>query len=195
MTARQACCLVALCASTASAWNPQPPGALRCARLTTTRCQHTAVAMTGGEDEAAKRMESGKAAISSTVVGMTAALPFLLLGPGAFTAPAWELQADGLALMLFLFGVVYRYAVRTDENEMLKQGVVGAFVITRSWALIAPPATCSVVPLNCGAPLGYFNWDMILQGSFAAVETGAACAAAAYALEFSFEKGWIKRCE
>ena len=41
----------------------------------------------------------------------------------------WELQADGLALTLFLFGVVYRYAVRRDENPMLKQGVVGAFVV------------------------------------------------------------------
>lgn len=148
----------------------------------------------GGEDENAKRAESGKAAAVSLVSGMTAALPFLLLGPGAFTSPSWEFQADGLALMLFLFGVVYRYAVRTDANPMLKQGVVGAFVITRSWALITPDAsTCSVVPLNCGAPLGYFSWDMIFQGSFAAVETGAACAAAAFAIEFCFTKEWIKR--
>lgn len=149
----------------------------------------------GGEDEAAKRLESGKAAIGSTAAGMIAALPFLLLGPGAFTSPAWELQTDGLAVMLFLFGVVYRYAVRADENEMLKQGVVGAFVITRSWALITPPATCNIAPLSCGPPLGYFNWDMIFQGTFAAVETATACAAAAYAIEYSFVKGWIKRCE
>ena len=85
----------------------------------------------------------------------------------------WELQADGLAVMLLLFGVVYRYAVRTDENPMLKQGVVGAFVVTRSWALITPPSTCSALPLNCGAPLGYFSWEMIAQGAFAAVETAS----------------------
>ena len=35
---------------------------------------------------------------------------------------------------------------------------------------------------------------MILDGSFAAVETGAACAAAAFALEFCFTKGWVQRC-
>ena len=145
------------------------------------------------EDLAAKRAESGKAGAVSLVAGVVAASPFLLFGPGAFEAPSWELQADGLAIMLLLFGVVYRYAIRTDENPMLKQGVVGAFVITRSWALLEPPSTCDVVPLNCGAPLGYFNWDMILQGSFAAVETGAACAAAAFALETCFEKGWIQR--
>ena len=34
---------------------------------------------------------------------------------------------------------------------------------------------------------------MIGQGAFAALETGAACAAAAYALELCFEKGLIKR--
>ena len=146
------------------------------------------------EDLNAKRAESGKAGAVSLITGTLAAAPFLCFGPGAFQSPAWELQADGLALMLLLFGVVYRYAVRDDENPMLKQGVVGAFVITRSWALITPPATCEVVPLNCGAPLGYFNWDMILQGSFAAVETGAACAAAALAIETCFNKGWIKRC-
>lgn len=146
------------------------------------------------EDLNAKRAESGKAGAVSLIAGTIAATPFLCFGPGAFTSPTWELQADGLALMLLLFGVVYRYAVRADENPMLKQGVVGAFVITRSWALITPPTTCDVVPLNCGAPLGYFNWDMILQGSFATVETGAACAAAAFAIEACFEKGWIKRC-
>jgi len=151
--------------------------------------------MDGGstEDEAAKRAESGKAAVVALLSGSTAALPFLLLDPGAFVSPAWEFQADGLALMLLLFGVVYRYAVRTDSNPMLKQGVVGAFVVTRSWALITPASTCDVLPLSCGAPLGYFNWDMILSGTFNALETGAACAAAAFALELCFTKGLIQR--
>lgn len=118
--------------------------------------------LVGGEDLAAKRAESGKAAAISLVAGTAGGLPFLLLGkffeiPPGFTPAAWELQADGLAVMLLLFGVVYRYAVRTDDNPMLKQGVVGAFVITRSWALIEPPSTCSALPLNCGPPLGYFS--------------------------------------
>ena len=151
------------------------------------------------EDLAAKRAESGKAAAASLVAGTAGGLPFLLLAkfaqiPPGYSDPTWEFQADGLALMLLLFGVVYRYAVRTDENPMLKQGVVGAFVITRSWALITPPATCTALPLNCGAPLGYLSWDMILQGTYATIETGAACAAAAAAIEFCFSKGWIKAC-
>eukprot|EP00320_Phaeocystis_rex_P009811 CAMPEP_0119095330 /NCGR_PEP_ID=MMETSP1178-20130426/169130_1 /TAXON_ID=33656 /ORGANISM="unid sp, Strain CCMP2000" /LENGTH=210 /DNA_ID=CAMNT_0007079125 /DNA_START=26 /DNA_END=658 /DNA_ORIENTATION=+ len=154
--------------------------------------------LVGGEDEAAKRAESGKAAAVSLIAGTAGGLPFLLLGkaaeiPPGFTAAAWELQADGLAVMLLLFGIVYRYAVRTDKNQMLKQGVVGAFVITRSWALITPSEGCSALPLNCGPPLGYFSWGMIAQGAFATVETGVACAAAAVALEVCFDKGWIQR--
>ena len=35
---------------------------------------------------------------------------------------------------------------------------------------------------------------MIGQGTFFAIETGAACAAAAFAIEFAFGKGWIKQC-
>ena len=151
------------------------------------------------EDLAAKRAESGKAGAVSLVAGTAGSLPFLLLGKAAQIPPGysdalWEFQADGLALMLLLFGVVYRYAVRADENPMLKQGVVGAFVITRAWARITPPATCGALPLSCGAPLGYLNWDMIGQGAYATVETAAACVAAAAAIEFAFTKGWISKC-
>lgn len=146
------------------------------------------------ENLAAKRAESGKAAVAATVAGNIGGLPVTLLDPNAFT-PQWELQADGLAIMLLLFGVVYRYAVRTDDNPMLKMGVVGAFVITRAWALLDAPATCAAIPLNCGPPLGYFSWDMIFAGLLASAQTASACAAAAFALEVCFDKGLILRCE
>lgn len=48
----------------------------------------------GLEEEAAKRAESGKAALTSLGAGTVGALPFLLLDPSAFT-PSWEFQADG----------------------------------------------------------------------------------------------------
>ena len=87
-------------------------------------------------------------------------------------------------------------AVRTDDNDMLKMGVAGAFVVTRSWALLdAPAATCTAMPLNCGPPLGFFNWDMIGSGILAAAQTACACAGAAFAIEFCFNRGWIRRCE
>ena len=72
------------------------------------------------EDLAAKRAESGKAAAVSLFAGTAGGLPFLLLSkaaqiPPGFSETSWEFQADGLALMLLLFGVVYRYAVRDDD--------------------------------------------------------------------------------
>lgn len=110
----------------------------------------------------------------------------------------WWTPADArlfLTDVVFRIGIVYRYAVRMDDNPMLRQGVIGAFAITRSWALVSPPPTCSVVPLNCGPPLGYFNWDMIFQGLVALAETGVACSAAAYVIEAAFARGWIQRCK
>ena len=45
-------------------------------------------------------------------------------------------------------------AVRQDPNPQLKQGVVGAFVITRALAMLQASEDCSALPLSCGAPLG-----------------------------------------
>ena len=174
------------------------------------------------EDEMAERMESVKAGVLSGVAGSIAAVPVALVQteeyfPFAAFTPQWELQIDGLALSLGLFGLVYRYAVRRDPNPQLKQGVVGAFAITRTWAMLKASATCTAVPLQCGPPLGYFNWemitqvhnpgpppprellaflsvlmDMLLQGSGLAVENALAFGAAAAALELAFARGWLK---
>lgn len=52
---------------------------------------------------------------------------------------------------------------------------------------------CTALPLSCGPPLGYFNWEMILRGLGAGVESAIAFGAAAAAIELAFEKGWVKR--
>ena len=56
-------------------------------------------------------------------------------------------------------------AVRQDRNPQLKQGVVGAFVITRALAMLQASDGCTALPLSCGPPLGYFNWGMIATGA------------------------------
>jgi hypothetical protein len=106
---------------------------------------------------------------------------------------AGELSHDGLAVMLGLFGLVYRYAVRQDSNPQLKQGVVGAFVITRTLSMLQASEECSALPLSCGPPLGYFNWEMIATGVGAGVESALAFAAAAAAIELAFSKEFIRR--
>jgi hypothetical protein len=52
---------------------------------------------------------------------------------------------------------------------------------------------CTALPLSCGPPLGYFNWEMILTGLGAGVESAVAFAASALAIEVAFGKGWVKR--
>jgi len=48
-----------------------------------------------------------------------------------------------------LFAIVYRYAIRGDENPMLNQGVVGAFVFVRTLSRVQVPRYCSAAPLSC----------------------------------------------
>lgn len=75
----------------------------------------------------------------------------------------------------------------------LKQGVVGAFFITRALSMLQASEECTALPLSCGPPLGYFNWAMIKTGLGAGVESAVAFSAAALAIEVAFGKGWVKR--
>mmetsp|Transcript_2721 Transcript_2721/g.3665 ORF Transcript_2721/g.3665 Transcript_2721/m.3665 type:complete len:241 (+) Transcript_2721:79-801(+) len=119
---------------------------------------------------------------------------------------AWSLTPDGVggmvqfefdtdmgAVVAGLFAIVYRYCVRLDgDREQLKQGVVGAFTLTRALSRITVPvASCSAFPLSCGPPLGYVNWNMILQLGVNGVESGIMFAAAAVAMDYCMTKGWI----
>jgi hypothetical protein len=62
----------------------------------------------------------------------------------------WEFDTDMAALQGGLFAIVYRYCVRQDTNNpQLNQGVIGAFVLTRTLSAIHVPSYCSAVPLEC----------------------------------------------
>lgn len=139
------------------------------------------------------RLESAKAGGAALIFGSLAFAPAALLEPSHFT-PQWELACDSLALMLALFGVTYRYAARTDENAMLKQGVVGAFALTRTLAALQAAPQCTAMPLQCGPPLGYFSWDMISQGVFLGIESFLAFGGAALAIEWLSDRNIIERC-
>jgi len=77
-------------------------------------------------DEAAERVESVKAGVLSAVAGSVAMTPVAVLVSSqwypsdAFSAQ-WELAHDGLAVMLALFGLVYRYSVRQDPNPQVQR--------------------------------------------------------------------------
>ena len=52
---------------------------------------------------------------------------------------------------------------------------------------------CLAVPLRCGPPLSYLDWDMLFQLGAGVVESGIAFGAAAYAVDYGAERGWLQR--
>jgi len=140
------------------------------------------------KNELGERIESVKTGIASALGGSLAVLPYDLL-KGLFVkfdAP-WEFNLDRLAIILVLFGITYRYCIRKDNNVNLKQGVVGAFAITKALGTIQVPSTCSSIPLECGPPFHLFSTTMLFTGLESFFEAGLALAGSAYVLEQLFE--------
>jgi hypothetical protein len=96
----------------------------------------------------AQRLESIKCVAIGAISGGIAVAPvayYHYLGNLA----QWEFTTDVSSLQAALFAIVYRYAVREDENPMLNSGVVGAFVLVRTLSNIGVSKTCSAIPLQC----------------------------------------------
>lgn len=103
-----------------------------------------------------QRIESIKCVVVGALSGGVALAPFsafhdILLGGDVVRngVAQWEFDTDMGSLEAALFAIVYRYCVRTDTNPMLNQGVIGAFVLTRTLSRIQVPAYCSAAPLTC----------------------------------------------
>ena len=146
----------------------------------------------GEVDDFAERIESAKTAVAGGIASSVAAAPIGLL-IHVDNVPQWEFNIDQLSLMGALFGLVYRYAVREDNNPQLRQGVVGAFALTRALSAVRVSDTCSPIPLSCGAPLSYLDYGMLWQLGTGLVESGVAFAAAAFFIDYGSEKGYLRR--
>lgn len=139
--------LAFLVLSSAHAWSasgrlPLPAG---CPRLGSER---RVPARMIEQDEAAKRAQSGKAALCSTIAGMAGSLPFLLVDPNAFTSPAWEFQADGLAIMLFLFGAQcsFPWLQIGGYSDVVVSSPTTLFCSLVFAPLSSPQELCTVMP-------------------------------------------------
>ena len=102
----------------------------------------------------AQRIESLKSVVLGALSGGIAVTPIAYLHYVTFSEVAntaqWEFTTDMSSLEAALFAIVYRYAVRAnDNNPMLNQGVVGAFVVVRTLANIQVTSSCLSVPLRC----------------------------------------------
>lgn len=161
---------------------------------------------TGTPDATAKftfgqKIESTIAGLVGLFAGGIALTPFTALHDIAFPGEIengfaqFEFDTDTGSIAAALFAIVYRYCVREGEekNEMLPMGVVGAFVVVRTLGRIRVSNYCDAAPLDCGEPLGYFDWNMLQQGAFSGLESVAMFGAAAYAMEYCYKKGYISR--
>ncbi|MGF1497529.1 MAG: hypothetical protein ACFB8W_11990 [Elainellaceae cyanobacterium] len=138
-----------------------------------------------------ERLESLKAGIfAGAGAGMATALfqllHLLLLPHGssglaalpvAFTPAGWLDWAIAI-FSAALFGITYRYAVRTDPNPQLKSGVVGAFALVRALALVEMGLTAQMPLVSLG---------------ILAAESGGMVAIAFLTLNWAIRLKWIGR--
>lgn len=96
-----------------------------------------------------QRLESVKCAVIGALSGSIAVVPVTFLHYAATSLSQWELATDMAAAQGALFAIVYRYAIRNDDNPMLNEGVLGAFVIVRTLPTIQASPECTAIPLSC----------------------------------------------
>lgn len=143
-----------------------------------------------------QRIDSGKSLVLGAIVGSLAQSPVsfvrdVLLEPNSVAQ--WEFDTDTAAVSAGLFAIVYRYCIRQDDNSQLNQGVVGAFVLVRTLSRVHIPTYCIAIPLRCGPPLSYLDWNILQQLFWSGLESAILFAATAKALDFAMEKGYISR--
>jgi hypothetical protein len=152
-----------------------------------------------------QRIDSGKSFVVGAVVGSLAgAIPEgihqLLIAP-VFDWPStvsalaqFEFDNDAAGLLTGLFAIVYRYGLRQDTtNPQLNQGLIAAFVVTRTLARITVPEYCTAIILHCGPPLGYLDWNVLAQLAVNGAESAVMYTATAAAMDKCMEKGFISR--
>ncbi len=150
----------------------------------------------------AQRIESIKTGVVGLLAGGLAITPFAALHDIVYpddtienSLAQWEFDTDTGSIAGALFAIVYRYCVREGEekNEMLGMGVIGAFTIVRTLGRVRVGRYCDFAPLQCGEPLGYFDWDMLQQAFFSGLESAALFSLTAAAMDYCYKKGYISR--
>lgn len=151
-----------------------------------------------------ERFQSSLAGIVGLFAGGVAVTPITalhdILLPGETITNGvaqWEYDTDTGSIAAALFAIVYRYSVREGEekNTLLPIGVIAAFVIVRAVSRVRVSYYCDSVPLYCGNPIGYFDWDMLGQMLFSGLEGAVLFGATAAAIEFCYDKGYISRID
>ncbi|KAK3268390.1 hypothetical protein CYMTET_23107 [Cymbomonas tetramitiformis] len=141
-----------------------------------------------GISEGEERMETAKAGVAAALGGGFAFLPLILSQADLGTAGGLYLfgvSAAATVLSTVLFGVTYRYAVRSDlGNSQLKGGVIGAFGLVRGLGQ-------ADVVLQTMGPSG-FDLETTLKGFLLMGESMLLFGFAAAAVEIAFQRDIVK---
>jgi len=125
--------------------------------------------------------------LADVPVKASALLASAHVGSGALKASAlanvftaqWEFNTYALAVELALFGVLYRCIVRSDDNDMLRQGAVAACALCHA---LSSTQVYKMWSASMWVQLGtYFS------------ESAIAFLVAAATLEFAWSKGYAHR--
>lgn len=95
--------------------------------------------------------------------------------------------------VVFFVNNEYKYfahAIHYTKSCVLYRG---AFIVVRTLSRVRVPSYCTAVPLDCGDPLGYFDYDMIQQLVLNGLESVALFGGAAVAMEYAYSKKWISK--
>ncbi|KAG2441333.1 hypothetical protein HYH02_009926 [Chlamydomonas schloesseri] len=138
-----------------------------------------------------ERIESIKAATVAATAGLLAELPLTTLTAGGDT-PALSSALSLLSALAacFLFGVTYRYAIRSDSsNRQLRLGVVAAFGLVR-----ASGAADVLQASSASSPEGPLSLaGAVAPGALYALESLILFGFASVAVEAAFNAGFLKR--
>ena len=140
--------------------------------------------------DAINKIESVKAGVFSAVGGSLATLPFFFSSADEGIQGKLDLLANFavVAVCSFLFGVVYRYAVRGDKNNsQLKGGVIGAFGLTRGLSLAQVIASSGTQ--------GYTNLpdtDVLVNAAVSMGQSMILFGFCSVALEYAASKKWVE---
>lgn len=139
-----------------------------------------------------QRLDSLKSGIVGAVAGSFGSTILIALHDESWAQ--WEFDTDAAAVSGALFCICYRYCIRMDsDNPQLAQGVIGSFCIVRTLARLQTSLSCSALPLQCGPPFEYLNYEMLAELLWSGAESVAIFGVAAWALETATERGFISR--
>jgi len=110
-----------------------------------------------------ERIQSAKAGAVAALSGSLPPALFVLstlISYKTFTLSTWALSSGLLAVELFFFGLLYRLAIREDDNDELKQTVVVAFALFRAFGAtqVGSKDTLLQVAANFGESLLAFSF-------------------------------------